>query len=125
MLDRNEISKRFIEIVAHNLDVKDQLSEGVVNIDHMRWLTRYSGEYSPDNTGVICNTFRPEVCQIVSQLMCAIDSPKTAMDEMQSQAMPLSFTSGRKFTKEEIEKITSRPSAPFVINKIKSVEGDL
>lgn len=75
-LNLRRIHDRFIEVVAHSLDVHDQQQEGqLTHFDHKRWEKRYSGTpWDELPRGMIeYNKFRPIVDSIVCQLMTALN----------------------------------------------------
>lgn len=73
-MSKIELANKFTEIVAHHIDVKDQLSDGIESheLDHERWKWRYQGRI-PTDGAIVFNSFHPEVNSIVAQLILATE----------------------------------------------------
>ena len=77
-MDKGKLRKSVVEIIAHHIDTKEQMNNGVVShdIDHERWINRYMGRQG--ETGIprmiVLNTFKNEVDMVVAKILHATES---------------------------------------------------
>ncbi len=75
MINYNKTQDSFFELIAKNLDIKDQVADGVhlSNLDHDRYIDRYNATGIFGRGELSVNVFRHEVDYMVGALLNSID----------------------------------------------------